>query len=226
MTAALADAGASGDPGLATRPRRAAECGLVRCHECGQVSRWSRPGPGDELACPRCLRPLHQRKPHAISKSWAYLIAAAILYLPANLMPVMSSVQYGRGSPDTIMSGLMELFRTGQPALALIVFVASILVPMLKILGMVILLVSVQRRSIRRLVDRARLYRLLELVGRWSMLDIFMISLMVALMQFGAIATIEAGPGAVCFAAVVVLTILAVESFDPRLIWDGMEGRP
>ena len=202
---------------------RAMAQGLVCCESCGQLSRWISPGRGRELACPRCLRTVYLRKPNAVSKTWALLIAAVILYVPANLMPVMSSVSYGRGSPDTIMSGVMALFASGQAVLAIIVFVASIMVPVLKIMGLVILLVSVQRRSQGRPSDRARLYRLVELVGRWSMLDVFMISLMVSLMQFGALSTVEAGPGAVCFAAVVVLTMLAAQSFDPRLIWDGME---
>lgn len=202
---------------------RALDRGLLCCHSCGQLSRWRSLGRGQELACPRCLRTVHLRKPNALSKTWALLIAAVILYIPANLMPVMSSVSYGRGSPDTIMSGVMSLFSSGQAVLAIIVFVASIMVPVLKILGLMILLVSVHRQSQGRPADRTRLYRLVELVGRWSMLDVFMISLMVSLMQFGALSTVEAGPGAVCFAAVVVLTMLAAQSFDPRLIWDGME---
>jgi len=202
---------------------RALDGGLVCCHSCGQLSRWRRLSRGQELACPRCLRTVHLRKPNAMGKTWALLIAAIILYIPANLMPVMASVSYGRGSPDTIMSGVMELFSSNQAVLAIIVFVASIMVPVLKILGLMILLISVHRRSRGRPADRTRLYRLVELVGRWSMLDVFMISLMVSLMQFGALSTVEAGPGAVCFAAVVVLTMLAAQSFDPRLIWDGME---
>ncbi|MFT7461808.1 MAG: paraquat-inducible protein A [Pseudohongiellaceae bacterium] len=205
---------------------RAGDRGLVCCHSCGQLSRWRIAGKGEELVCPRCESSLHQRKPNGLAKTWALLIAAIVLYIPANLIPVMSSVSYGKESPGTIMEGVSSLFSSGQLALAIIVFVASVLVPVLKIMGLMLLLISVQCHSQRRPTDRARLYRLIELVGRWSMLDVFMISLMVALMQFGAISTVIAGTGAVCFAAVVVLTMFAAQSFDPRLIWDEMEERP
>jgi len=194
--------------------------GLLACHGCGALARVSSRRTRTELRCPRCFEPMHARKPHSLQRTWTLTIAAAILYEPANLLPIMTAIQYGQGDPDTIMSGVVALFRTGQPAIAILVFVASIMVPLLKLVGLSLLMLSVQFGWRGRPRDRTVLYRIVELVGRWSMLDIFIISLMVALMQLGFLATIEAGPGALCFTSVVVLTMLAAESFDPRLIWD------
>lgn len=194
--------------------------GLLACHHCGALARRSSRRTRTELRCPRCFEPMHRRKPRSLQRCWALVIAAAILYVPANVLPIMTVIQYGQGEPDTILSGVVALFRTGQPAIAAVVFVASIMVPLLKLVGLVLLMTSVQRGWRGRPRDRTALFRLIELVGRWSMLDIFIIALMVSLMQLGFLATIEAGPAALCFTAVVVLTMLAAESFDPRLIWD------
>jgi paraquat-inducible protein A len=166
---------------------------------------------------------LHRRIPRSVSRSWAFLVAAILLYLPANLYPVMSVTSFGQVRADTIFSGAEFLLAHGMWPLALIVFVASILVPVVKILTLAYLLLSVQLRSAARPIDRTRLYRLTEFVGRWSMVDVFVVSVLVALVNLGQVAEVEARAGAVFFAAVVVLTMLAAKTFDPRLIWDNVD---
>jgi paraquat-inducible protein A len=193
---------------------------LVGCHACDQVCRLPA---GAHARCPRCGAPLHRRKRRSLARTWALLIAACILYVPANLLPVMTVTSFGKGEPDTILSGVKVLIAAGMWPVALLVFFASITVPVLKIVALVFLLISVQRRSRWRPRDRTVLYRVVESVGRWSMVDIFMISILVALVNLGAIATIMPGPGAIAFAAVVILTMIAAMSFDPRLIWDSQE---
>ena len=146
-----------------------------------------------------------------------------ILYIPAVLLPVMvTSTLFGAQS-DTILSGVVYLWTTGSWSLAAIVFIASVVVPMLKILSLTYLAWSTQLRSALIPRERTRIYRIVEFVGRWSMLDIYVITILVALVQFGSVASIEAGPGAIAFGAVVVLTMFAALSFDPRLIWDAVE---
>jgi paraquat-inducible protein A len=196
--------------------------GLVSCHACQLVCRVPSHARGHEFdsRCPRCGALVHRRKPNSLSRSWALAIAAMILYIPANMYPVMTVISFGKGDPSTILGGVTELFLHGMWPLALIVFFASVTVPVLKLVGLIWLLVSVQRGSTSRLRDRTRLYRIVEAVGRWSMIDIFMLSILVALVRLGSIATIAPGVGAISFAAVVVLTMFAAMSFDPRLIWD------
>ncbi len=196
--------------------------GAVGCECCGLVSR---PQPF-EASCPRCGAPLHARKPNSLTRTWALVIAATILYIPANLYPVMTVISMGRGAPDTILSGVVELVQADMLPLALLVFFASITVPVLKLVGLTILLVTTQRRSRARLRDRTVLYRIVEAIGRWSMIDVFMLSILVGLVRLGNLATIEPGLGAISFASVVILTMIAAESFDPRLMWDaaGMNG--
>jgi len=160
------------------------------------------------------------RKPNSLQRTWALVLAAMLCYLPANLFPVMTVVSLGRRQSDTIFSGVVYLLTHGMWPLALIVFVASICVPVLKIVSLISLLVSVHRSSGWRPVERTRVYRLTEAIGRWSMVDIYVVTILVALVRLGNLATIEAGAGAVFFGSVVVLTMLAAESFDPRLIWD------
>jgi paraquat-inducible protein A len=178
---------------------------------------------GEHARCPRCAAALLVRKPDSIARTWAFLLAAIILYIPANLLPMTSVHSLFGDQQDTILSGVVYLWTAGSWPLAVIVFVASIMVPMLKIMALVFLLLSVQRRSRWQPMQRTRLYRLIELVGRWSMLDIFVIAFLVALVQLRALATIKAGPAAACFGAVVVLTMCATMSFDPRLIWDPVD---
>jgi paraquat-inducible protein A len=193
---------------------------LASCHACDQVCRLT---PGRHAHCPRCGAVLHRRKPHSLARTWALIIAACILYIPANVLPVMTVTSFGKGEPDTILSGVKTLIAAGMWPVAILVFFASITVPVLKIVAMVFLLISVQRGSAWRRRDRTVLYRVVEGVGRWSMVDIFMISILVALVNLGAIASILPGPGAIAFAAVVILTMIAAMTFDPRLIWDAQE---
>jgi paraquat-inducible protein A len=193
-------------------------CGYWVCHVCNAVQL-----PSIDERCARCQAGVHARKPASVSRSWAYLIAAYVLYLPANLLPVMKTSSLFGTQNDTIMSGIIFLWTSGSWPLAVIVFVASILVPLGKLGALTILLVSVQQRWREHALDRARLYRLIEFVGRWSMLDIYVVTILVALVQVQAFAAIDAGPGAIAFGAVVVLTMLATASFDPRLIWDPLQ---
>jgi paraquat-inducible protein A len=166
---------------------------------------------------------LWRRKPDSLSRTWALLIAAIICYVPANVFPVMEVGGPGGSEADTILSGVQAMFAAGWYPVGLLIFFASITVPILKILTLMGLLISVQRRSHWRPRDRAVLYRVVEIIGRWSMLDVFVVSIMVALVQLGAVAATEPRIGASFFAAVVVLTMFAAGSFDPRLIWDAME---
>ncbi|WP_426318450.1 paraquat-inducible protein A [Pseudoduganella sp. R-43] len=189
----------------------------LACHVCGLVSADSGTRRQD---CPRCHARLHHRHPDSLGRTWALLIAAAILYVPANLLPVMYTHSLFGLEDDTIISGVLYFWDSGSPALASIIFVASILVPLLKLAALSLLAWTAQRRSRWRPLQRTRLYRMVEFVGRWSMLDIFVITLTVALVRFQTLATITAGPGALAFCAVVVLTMLASMQFDPRLIWD------
>ncbi len=193
---------------------------LVGCHSCHLVSRLPDPGFKRKAACPRCGARLHRRKPDSLARTSALLITAAILYVPANVYPVMTFSSLGSGEPSTILGGVEELIAANMWPLAAIVFIASILVPVLKLISMTYLVLSTVYRSQWRLRDRTRIYRLNEFVGRWSMVDVFVITLLVALVQLGSIASIVPGEGIVAFAGVVVLTMLAALRFDPRLMWD------
>jgi paraquat-inducible protein A len=166
---------------------------------------------------------LHQRKPNSIARTWALLIAAIIFYVPANVLPMTVTSSLGSQSADTIMSGVIYFIHSGSWEIALVIFVASIFIPFVKFLILIYLLLSVQIKSLWRPKDRTVLYRATEAVGRWSMVDIFVVTILVALVKLGVLVDIEAGPAAIYFAAVVVLTMIAAESFDPRLIWDVME---
>jgi paraquat-inducible protein A len=194
-------------------PPRIRTAGMMACDACGEVS-------DHHGHCPRCGAALHRRKPHSLARAWALLIASAILYIPANTLPILTVIQFGQGAPSTIIGGVLELAEAGQWPLAVLVFVASITVPVLKVVGLALLLITTQRGMRGHLAERTLLYKIVEAVGRWSMLDVFMISIITALVQAGEIATITPGPGAVCFCAVVILTMLAAISFDPRLMWD------
>lgn len=199
----------------------AANSGFFNCHSCGlivtRLPDWAR------VACPRCGAHLHLRKPNSILRTWSLVIAAFIFYIPANLLPVTITTYLGSTQTDTIISGVLFFMQTGSWGIALIIFVASIVVPIAKLIVLSGLLISVQRRSRWRPAERARLYRITEAVGRWSMLDVFVVTVLVALVRLGYVTTIEAGAGIVYFAAVVVLTMIAAMTFDPRLIWDALE---
>ncbi|HET7777299.1 MAG TPA: paraquat-inducible protein A [Rudaea sp.] len=192
--------------------------GLLPCAQCGLLCRAAQDA-GD-LSCPRCGGTLHARKPDSLSRTWAFLIASVILYIPANTLTVMRTDSLFGREDHTILGGVVDLWNGGSWDLAVIVFVASIVVPILKMLALALLAISVQRRSRWRQHDRARRYRMLEAVGHWSMLDVFVVALLVGLVRFHSIAEVLPGPGIAAFGAVVVLTMLSSMSLDPRLIWD------
>ncbi|MFP3888681.1 paraquat-inducible protein A [uncultured Ralstonia sp.] len=192
--------------------------GWIACHTCGRVQ--ERNEQASHQCCSRCGAALHDRLPNSVSRTTALVLAAALLYIPANLLPVMHSTSLGRSEDDTILSGVAYFWTSGDWGLAAIVFIASVMVPMLKLAILVLQTIAAHRRSAWRPLERTRLYRIVEFVGRWSMLDVFVVALTVALVHFGSFAVIAAGPGALAFGAVVVLTMLASMQFDPRLIWD------
>ncbi|HZX91911.1 MAG TPA: paraquat-inducible protein A [Rudaea sp.] len=192
--------------------------GLLPCAQCGLLCRATQDA--DDLACPRCGSTLHARKPDSVSRTWAFLIASVILYIPANTLTVMRTDSLFGRENHTILGGVVDLWNGGSWDLAVIVFVASIVVPILKMLALALLAITAQRRSHWRQHDRARLYRMLEAVGHWSMLDVFVVALLVGLVRFHSIAEVMPGPGIAAFGAVVVLTMLSSLSLDPRLIWD------
>lgn len=202
---------------------RAIDAGILVCSECHQLNRRMSVA---HQHCRRCGARLHPRRPNSIARTWALLCTAALLYIPANLLPIMTVNLFGQGSPATIMGGVIELIHAGMLPIALVVFVASILVPTLKLSGIALLLFSVQRHQQLSPRQRIVMFRFIEWIGRWSMLDIFVIAILVALVSFGNLASVEAGSGAMAFAAVVVLTMLAALTFDPRLIWDNTDADP
>lgn len=193
---------------------------LVGCHVCGVVAALSEQHGVVHGRCARCGAGLHRRKANSASRAWALVVAALILYVPANLYPVMILVSFGEATQATILGGVQELIAAEMLPLALLVFFASITVPVLKLVGLAFLLVSVQRRSRWRTRERTVIYRIVESVGRWSMLDIFVLAILAGLVRLGNIATIEPGAGAISFAAVVVITMFGAMCFDPRLLWD------
>ena len=196
----------------------AAERGLVSCHTCGLlVTRSDHHHPAH---CPRCDSPLHGRHANSIARTWALVFAAWLLLIPANVYPVMTVIRFGQGEPNTIMSGIIHLIEGQMWGLALLIFFASFVVPILKLLVLSFLLISVRNRSSWRPEDRTRLYRATEVVGAWSMVDVFLVAVLTALVNEGALARIEPLIGVSFFAGVVVLTMFAAHSFDTRLIWD------
>lgn len=207
---------------MSARPSSALKLGLIGCHDCHLLVSIDTLPP-DHPVCPRCGAALHARKPRSIARTWALLLAAAIMYIPANVLPMTVTSALGSEQADTIMSGVIYFVHSGSWEIAAVIFIASIFVPMAKLAILVFLLVSVQLRLRWRPRDRTVLYRMTELMGRWSMVDVYVVTILVALVKLGAVASIEAGPAAVFFASVVVLTMLAAESFDPRIIWDVIE---
>ncbi len=192
--------------------------GHVGCHLCGLVANL-RPD-GRAQRCVRCSAPLHARKPDSLNRTLALLFSAAILMIPANVYPVMTVIRFGQGEPNTILSGVLHLIESGMWGLALIVFFASIVVPVLKLIVLGWLLWSIHTESGWRPRDRTQLYRVTEVVGAWSMVDVFLVGLLSALVSLDALSTIRPGIGATYFAAVVISTMFAAHCFDPRLIWD------
>jgi len=198
---------------------------LVACGACGLVNGrpWQRAKSG-AAHCRRCGAALHRRIPNSIGWTWVMLAAATLLYVPAMMLPVMYTRTLGGGAEgDTIMSGVVLFWNTGSPGLAIIIFIASVVVPVSKLVALAWLNATAQLRSRAAPLARTRAYRVVEFVGRWSMLDVFVVTLTVALVRFDALATITAGPGAIAFGCVVIVTMVASHQFDPRLIWDPIE---
>lgn len=195
----------------------ARDSGMIRCHHCGTV--WQGAADGD--TCGRCSGALYSRKPDSLNRTWAFLITACILYVPANVMPVMTTRSLFDSQQDTILSGVIYFWVSGDWELAAIIFIASFLVPLFKLSALILMATMAGRHSDWRRPERTRLYRIVEVIGRWSMLDVFVVSLLAGLVRLEGFAEITAGPGIAAFGAVVVLTMLASISFDPRLGWDG-----
>jgi paraquat-inducible protein A len=198
------------------RPPTASELNLCLCHSCGLACDMT----DEPYECPRCDAPLHRRKTNSLTRTWAYMLAALALYVPANLLPVMNTTMLGSGADSTIMSGVLEFWEAGAWDIALIIFIASIAVPGIKFVALTLLLTTVQRDSAWARKERSKLYRFVELIGYWSMLDVLVVALVAALVKFQALGDIEPRPGILFFGLVVVFTMLAAMSFDPRLIWD------
>jgi paraquat-inducible protein A len=193
--------------------------GIFVCEVCEQLNR----GIDGHCHCARCGANVHGRIPDSIRRAWAFLIAAIVLYIPANILPVLHTGNlFGGTRTDTIMSGVVHLWETGSAGLAIIVFIASIVVPLAKILSLGVLLVTTQRASSWNPLLRTKLYRATHWIGRWSMTDIYVGATLVALVHLGPFANVEPGDGAIAFGAVVVLTMMATMSFDPRLVWDAV----
>lgn len=197
--------------------------GLVACGYCHLLSKRPDDPRQKYWVCPRCGGALHQRKPNSIARTWALLLAAMVFYVPANVLPMTVTSALGSIQADTIMSGVIYFIHSGSWEIALVIFTASVFVPFMKFLILIYLLISVHFRSKRSPRERTLLYRITEAVGRWSMVDVYVVTILVALVKLGVLVDIEAGPAAIYFAMVVVLTMLAAESFDPRIIWDVIE---
>jgi paraquat-inducible protein A len=194
--------------------------GVAGCHTCGLAVQMP---DSTEVECPRCGAEVHYRKHDSINRAWAFLIAAFVMYIPANTEPMMRTTSLGNTSADTIMGGVMYFLSHGEWPLALVIFAASVMLPLLKMIAIAYILILTQRASSERRTERTNLYKIAEILGKWSMLDIFVVGLMAGLVQLGALTTIAPGPACIAFAGVVILTMFAEMAFDPKLIWDKME---
>ena len=190
---------------------------LTGCPTCGLINQLSPQGHGH---CVRCNEKLHQRLPHSLQRTWALLAASAVMYIPANVYPIMTTTSLGSSSPSTIVGGVIQLVQMGSWPIAVVIFIASVIVPVSKLAALAWLCLVVRNSSGLNAQSRTRLYRLTEFIGRWSMVDVFVVAILVALIRAGSLMSITPGPAALAFGSVVVLTMLAAMTFDPRLIWD------
>ena len=193
--------------------------GLVNCLDCHLLT-----PKGDaalQMRCPRCGARLHLRKSNGMARTWAMLSTSIILLFPANLLPIMTVTSLGEKEPNTIIEGIEHFVQSGDYFIAIIIFIASILVPVFKVVGIMLIMISIQKRWKTWLKHRTLMFRTIKFIGRWSMLDIFVIAVMVALVNFGTLTSITPAPAATYFAAVVISTMLASNTFDTRLIWEG-----
>jgi paraquat-inducible protein A len=193
----------------------------IACSVCDLIAARAQSG---KQRCRRCSAVLHVRKPDSLRRTAALVVAGFILYVPANLLPVLSIVRFGRVDDNTILSGVVELIQNDLWPLAVIVFAASIVLPLLKLCGLTWMLIATRARSAGWLLPRTRFYRTIDIVGRWSNIDVFMVSILVAVLQFGALTSVHGGDGLIAFAGVVLITMIATESFDSRLMWDATQG--
>jgi paraquat-inducible protein A len=200
-------------------PGTAAAAGLACCHVCLKVA------PADLHECPLCGAALHLRKPDSIQRALALLITAIVLYIPANVLPIMTTFQLGAPTDNTIIGGVILLIHHGSYPIAAVIFIASVMVPIAKMCAIAWLCWSVMRGRATSLHERTRLYRATEFVGKWSMTDVFVVAVLVALIALSGLLEIKPGPAAIAFGGVVVATMLSAESFDPRLIWDELGER-
>jgi paraquat-inducible protein A len=203
-------------------PPAAADLNLCLCHSCGMACDFT----DQPHECERCGAPLHRRKTNSLTRTWAFMFTALAFYVPANLLPVMNTQMLGNGADSTIMSGVLEFWAAGAWDIALIIFIASIAVPGVKFVALTFLLMSVHRSSLWASRERSQLYRFVEVIGYWSMLDVIVVALVASLVKFKALADIEPRAGILFFGLVVVFTMLAAMSFDPRLIWDKKRENP
>jgi paraquat-inducible protein A len=198
---------------------------LVACQTCGLVQRAGPVPAGTVVECVRCASVVRPNRPHTVGRTAAFSLAALILYWPANVYPILRMDLYGVRSENTIFQGVLSLFEHDQPLVAVVVFLASIAIPLLKLLGLFYLVLTARWPSRRGRPVRTWIHRAIEVMGPWAMLDVFLLAILVALVKLGDLATVLPGPGLFAFTAVVVLTILASRSFDPAQIWDAPEGR-
>jgi paraquat-inducible protein A len=192
---------------------------IIACETCGLTQRTEELQPGMAAECCRCGSIISERKVNSLGRTAAFSLAALIFYVPANVYPILRMNYYGLYSESTVWDGCVSLFRDGQWLVAVIVFLASILIPLFKLLGLFYLVVTVKFNSARRQQERTWIYRIIRVIGPWAMLDVFLLAVLVALVKL-EFATVLPGPGLLAFTAVVVLTILASASFDPKLIWE------
>ncbi len=205
-------------------PMTGLKAGLMVCHECHMVVPMPSDNQGD-VFCPRCGCPVHARKPNSLVHSWALVLTSLILLFPANLLPIMKVDYMGATEYSTIMDGIIYFFKEGSYGIGIVILVASVLVPVFKIVGIMMILISIHFRIESWLQHKTLMFRFIQFIGRWSMLDIFVIALLTALVDFGFLSTIAAAPAAPFFCGVVIATMLAAEVFDTRLIWDAASAR-
>lgn len=202
---------------MSTPLKRAVALGLAGCHTCGKVSS------AEEHRCPRCGSGLHVRKPNSVQRTLALLVAAAALYIPANTLPIMVVSEIGGTTASTIIAGMTDFWKSGAYPIAIVIFTASILIPLLKIVALLWLCAAATGKVHPSPKTLGKIYWWTELMGRWSMVDIFVVAILVAMVQLGTFMTVLPGPAALAFGGVVILTMFAAMSFDPRLLWDQLE---
>ena len=192
----------------------AREMGLVTCTGCASV--W----PAEETRCGRCGGHLVSRQPNSLQWVWAFWITGLLCYVPANMYPMLVTSTLAGTEANTIVGGAIEIAAHGEIPIAAIVLIASVVIPVAKFLAIAYLAISVQRGSESRMHSRQHLYEVVEFIGRWSMIDVFVVAVLSALVQLSVVASIHPGPAALTFALSVIFTMLSARSFDTRLIWD------